>query len=373
MEAEIEEAASSSTAGLSNKLFLGGLSWQTTEDTIRAHFSPYGEVTEVIVMRDRLTNKPRGFGFITFKDQEAADNACNDTHTLDGRTIDAKRSLPHGQHSSPKSKKIFVGGLAPETNEENFKQHFERFGKVVEAQIMVDHTSGRSRGFGFITFEDEDSVAAVFSAGSMQELNGKKVEVKAATPKGSGPIGRGPGLLPGRGLGFGPGREGLMGRYPEGYPYGMGPTGYPMPAGYMPMPGYGGYMPYPGAFPGMMMAPGYSGYPYPGYPYGFSGAAMPAGYSAAAMQQQHRAPSLPGAQQQQRWPGQQLQQQPAAAAAAAAAAGKGQAGLAAKRGMPQRSSSDDVLQQQDAAASSSTKQQREAAAAAVAAAAAAPP
>jgi hypothetical protein len=31
---------------------------------------------------------------------------------------------------------------------ENFKQHFERFGKVVEAQIMVDHTSGRSRGFG---------------------------------------------------------------------------------------------------------------------------------------------------------------------------------------------------------------------------------
>jgi hypothetical protein len=40
-------------------------------------------------MRDRLTNKPRGFGFITFKDQEAADNACNDTHTLDGRTVSA--------------------------------------------------------------------------------------------------------------------------------------------------------------------------------------------------------------------------------------------------------------------------------------------
>jgi RNA recognition motif-containing protein len=40
-------------------------------------------------MRDRLTNKPRGFGFITFKDQEAADNACNDTHTLDGRTVGA--------------------------------------------------------------------------------------------------------------------------------------------------------------------------------------------------------------------------------------------------------------------------------------------
>ena len=42
----------------------------------------------------------------------------------------------------------------------------------------------------FITFQEESSVAAVFAAGSMQELNGKRVEVKAATPKGLGPVGR---------------------------------------------------------------------------------------------------------------------------------------------------------------------------------------
>eukprot|EP00878_Enallax_costatus_P017996 GHUV01018922.1.p1 GENE.GHUV01018922.1~~GHUV01018922.1.p1 ORF type:complete len:230 (+),score=48.72 GHUV01018922.1:339-1028(+) len=223
------QPSSSSAAGLSNKLFLGGLSWTTTEDTIREHFHKYGEIQEVIVMRDRITNKPRGFGFITFKDQEAADAACSDTHTLDGRTIDAKPSLPHGQHTSLKSKKIFVGGLPPETTEEVFKQHFERFGKVTEAQIMVDHTSGRSRGFGFVAFEDEASVQAVFAAGSIQEISGKRVEVKTATPKGSGPIGRGPGLLLGQRLGM-PGAA-VAGRYPEGMtPYGMGPAGYhPMP------------------------------------------------------------------------------------------------------------------------------------------------
>lgn len=67
-------------------------------------------------------------------------------------------------------------------------------------------------------------MAAVFSEGSMQEISGKKVEVKTSTPKGSGPVGRGPGLLAGRGLSLGPGAT-------YGPAYGMGPPGYPMPAG----------------------------------------------------------------------------------------------------------------------------------------------
>lgn len=83
----------------------------------------------------------------------------------------------------------------------------------------------------FITFEEESSVIKVFQAGPMHEISGKKVEVKNATPKGSGPQGRGitPGgrgaLLPG-GRGFLPGRA-----YPEFPPgYGMGP-GYHIPPG----------------------------------------------------------------------------------------------------------------------------------------------
>jgi hypothetical protein len=62
--------------------------------------------------------------------------------------IDAKPSMPHAEGSRPRIKKIFVGGLATDTTEEGFKSHFEQFGKIVEAQIMVDHVSGRSRGFG---------------------------------------------------------------------------------------------------------------------------------------------------------------------------------------------------------------------------------
>lgn len=50
------------------KIFIGGLSWQTTEETLRFYFSRYGELSDVALMMDKKTGKPRGFGFIKMKD-----------------------------------------------------------------------------------------------------------------------------------------------------------------------------------------------------------------------------------------------------------------------------------------------------------------
>jgi RNA recognition motif-containing protein len=74
---------------MSKKLFVGSLSWDTTDDGLQAAFSPYGEISEAIVISDRYTGRSRGFGFVTFNDDEAADKAIealNGTE-LDGRTI----------------------------------------------------------------------------------------------------------------------------------------------------------------------------------------------------------------------------------------------------------------------------------------------
>jgi len=74
---------------MSAKVYVGNLSWNTTDDTLREAFSPYGNVLDSIVMRDRDTGRSRGFGFVTYGSQSEADAAINSLHDqeLDGRRI----------------------------------------------------------------------------------------------------------------------------------------------------------------------------------------------------------------------------------------------------------------------------------------------
>ena len=55
------------------KMFIGGLSWQTTPESIREYFSSFGDLAEVMVMKDPATRRSRGFGFITFSDPTGVD------------------------------------------------------------------------------------------------------------------------------------------------------------------------------------------------------------------------------------------------------------------------------------------------------------
>ena len=74
---------------MSKKLFVGSLSWGTNDDALRDAFAVHGEIREAVVITDRDTGRSRGFGFVTFEDEEAADKAIaalNGTE-LDGRTI----------------------------------------------------------------------------------------------------------------------------------------------------------------------------------------------------------------------------------------------------------------------------------------------
>lgn len=74
---------------MGNKLFVGGLAWATTDDSLRSAFEQFGEVAEAKVITDRDTGRSRGFGFVTFADGDAAGNAIQemDGKQLDGRSI----------------------------------------------------------------------------------------------------------------------------------------------------------------------------------------------------------------------------------------------------------------------------------------------
>lgn len=74
---------------MSNKLFVGGLSWGTDDEMLQSAFAGFGEVTEAKVIVDRDTGRSRGFGFVTFAEANAATQAIEQMHgkELDGRTI----------------------------------------------------------------------------------------------------------------------------------------------------------------------------------------------------------------------------------------------------------------------------------------------
>ncbi|KAM7541552.1 hypothetical protein Aperf_G00000021935 [Anoplocephala perfoliata] len=168
------------------KLFVGGINHKTEEKSLREYFSQYGEIVDVVVMKDSHTGKPRGFGFITFKEASAVDAAQSARpHTLDGKEIDTKRAMPR-EESSPEVhaavKKIFVGALKKDITSEDLNEYFSTFGTIVEASVVTTKDTNESRGFGFVTFDDTDAVDKVILA-RPHTIKDHKVDVRKALSK----------------------------------------------------------------------------------------------------------------------------------------------------------------------------------------------
>lgn len=162
------------------KMFIGGLNWETTDESMKNYFSAFGEVLEVNVMRDTNTGRSRGFGFLTFKDAKSVSEVLKREHFLDGKIIDPKRAIPREEQD--KTAKIFVGGVGMDVTEDDFKNFFEQYGTVIDAQLMIDKDTGRPRGFGFVTFDDHAAVDKIV-AEKFLDLKGKSIEVKRAEPR----------------------------------------------------------------------------------------------------------------------------------------------------------------------------------------------
>ena len=239
------------------KIFVGGLSRETTTSGLQEYFERFGEISDCVVMKDRTTGLPRGFGFVTYASHTVADRVVLNRHIIDGKEVEAKPAVPREPESAAaaaeaaarpqcpgppdimqglyaasargpgpamggacygmpmggggacpgtggprppgqaarmnsnnsnkeleaRRKKVFVGGLAHETTEADFSCYFGQFGAVADCVIMCDPHTRRPRGFGFVTYENLDSVERV-AANPIHELSGKRVEVKRAVPPG---------------------------------------------------------------------------------------------------------------------------------------------------------------------------------------------
>ena len=78
------------------------------------------------------------------------------------------------------SKKLFVGGLAWATEDHGLRAAFERFGEVTDAKVITDRDTGRSRGFGFVTFSDGECADSAVEAMNGSVLDGRSLTVNEA-------------------------------------------------------------------------------------------------------------------------------------------------------------------------------------------------
>lgn len=196
-EADTAHGNSNSCSG---KMFVGGLSWQTTAVRLQQYFGVFGRVSDVMLMRDPLTQRSRGFGFVTFADPMCVEHVLQlSTHILDGKRIDPKIATPHQAKLTLQSAassvasltpigtstKLFVGGISQHTTANDLDVYFSQFGQVTDVVLPMDQSSGRHRGFGFVTFGSADVVDQMCRA-HYHWIKQKRVECKRARPIGSG-------------------------------------------------------------------------------------------------------------------------------------------------------------------------------------------
>ncbi|KAH0720708.1 hypothetical protein KY285_005579 [Solanum tuberosum] len=198
------------------KLFVGNLPFSVDSAALAELFERAGNVEMVEVIYDKLTGRSRGFGFVTMSSKaevEAAEQQFNG-YEIDGRALRVnsgpapeKRENSFGggrggrsenssygggrsENSSyggarggrnfDSSNRVYVGNLSWGVDDLSLRELFSDQGKVVDCKVVYDRDSGRSRGFGFVTFSSAQEVNKAIDSLNGFDLDGRSIRVSAA-------------------------------------------------------------------------------------------------------------------------------------------------------------------------------------------------
>eukprot|EP00088_Acartia_fossae_P067941 TRINITY_DN8529_c0_g1_i2.p1 TRINITY_DN8529_c0_g1~~TRINITY_DN8529_c0_g1_i2.p1 ORF type:complete len:602 (+),score=186.33 TRINITY_DN8529_c0_g1_i2:114-1919(+) len=179
-------------ASCSSRLYVGRLNVRTNERELKEHFLNFGDVTDCFIMRFPDTKKSKCFGFINFSSLSELDKALSHPrHVLDGSTLEVRKAVPKGESEVEIAKKekqkyqeskIFVGNLDENDTKDDLRNCFERFGNILDAFIMKDGVTGKSKCFGFVVFDSVKSMENCL-ANKPHRMGRNELEVKRAAPK----------------------------------------------------------------------------------------------------------------------------------------------------------------------------------------------
>ncbi|XP_038890039.1 RNA-binding protein 24 isoform X3 [Benincasa hispida] len=104
------------------KVFVGGLAWETHKDTMKKYFEQFGDILEAVVITDKATGRSKGYGFVTFREPDAAMRACVDAApVIDGRRANCNLASLGVQRSKPSTPKHGGGGGGGGVGGRNFR------------------------------------------------------------------------------------------------------------------------------------------------------------------------------------------------------------------------------------------------------------
>ncbi|NWX09874.1 NUCL protein, partial [Caloenas nicobarica] len=200
----------------SKTLIVNNLAYAASEEALQELFKKASSIK----MPQNNQGRPKGYAFVEFpttEDAKEALNSCNNTE-IEGRAIRLEFSSQGWQKGNmnarggfnQQSKTLFVRGLSEDTTEETLRESFEG---SISARIVTDRDTGSSKGFGFVDFSSPEDAKAAKEAMEDGEIDGNKVILDFAKPKGEFQRGGGGGFggRGGRGGGRG-GRGGFGGR-----------------------------------------------------------------------------------------------------------------------------------------------------------------
>ncbi|KAK1383873.1 31 kDa ribonucleoprotein, chloroplastic [Heracleum sosnowskyi] len=170
------------------KIFVGNLPYDCDSQQLANLFGQAGVVDIAEVIYNRQTDQSRGFGFVTMHTVEEAEKAVEmfSQYDLNGRFLTVNKAAPRGSPPERSARvfessyRIYVGNLPWDVDSGRLEQLFSEHGKVLDARVVSDRETGRSRGFGFVTMASETELNDAIAALDGQTLDGRAIRVNVA-------------------------------------------------------------------------------------------------------------------------------------------------------------------------------------------------
>lgn len=175
------------------RVYVGSISFELKEETIKAAFAPYGAIKSINMSWDTVTMKHKGFAFVEYEIPEAAQLALEHMNgiQLGGRQIKVGRpsNMPQAapiikqiQEECKEKNRIYVSNVHPDLSESELPSLFEPFGKVLSCKLALTPNVDKPehRGYGFLEFETESAATEALTIDNF-DLGGQALHVCPAT------------------------------------------------------------------------------------------------------------------------------------------------------------------------------------------------